>query len=79
MFLDICIVAYPLRLAHVAEPICFGIVYAIFTCIYYYAGGVSVYVNSNYIVKTFHFDCQYTHFECVFFCSEMEILIFMKS
>lgn len=40
MFLDLIIVAHPVRLLHVVQPLAFGLVYGIFTLIYYLAGGV---------------------------------------
>lgn len=42
MFLDMMIVSHPYRLMHVIQPIFFGVVYAIFSVIYYFAGGVDV-------------------------------------
>ncbi|XP_055301375.1 protein rolling stone-like [Sitodiplosis mosellana] len=45
MFLDILIVAYPLRLYHVIQPICFGVSYGIFSFIYYLCGGVNILGN----------------------------------
>lgn len=39
MILDLFIVAYPLRLNHVIQPIAFGYVYGSFTFIYYVCGG----------------------------------------
>ncbi|XP_031620714.1 protein rolling stone-like [Contarinia nasturtii] len=42
MFLDILIVAHPLRLFHVIQPICFGVSYGIFSYIYYLCGGVNM-------------------------------------
>lgn len=45
MLLDILIVAYPLRLYHVIQPICFGVSYGIFSFIYYLCDGVDMYVD----------------------------------
>lgn len=45
MFLDILIVAHPLRLYHVIQPICFGVSFGIFSFIYYLCDGVDMYVN----------------------------------
>lgn len=42
MFLDILIVAYPLRLYHVIQPIAFGVSFGIFSYIYYVCGGVNL-------------------------------------
>lgn len=42
MFLDMMIVSHPYRLLHVIQPILLGVVYAIFSVIYYFAGGVDV-------------------------------------
>lgn len=42
MFLDMMIVSHPYRLLHVIQPIILGVVYAIFSVIYYFAGGVDV-------------------------------------
>lgn len=39
MFIDIWIVAYPIRLLHFVQPISFGLVYLLFSGIYYLAGG----------------------------------------
>ncbi|XP_037048666.1 protein rolling stone-like [Bradysia coprophila] len=39
MFVDMLIMAYPLRLYHGIQPILLGVVYVIFSIIYYYAGG----------------------------------------
>lgn len=39
MFLDLIIVAYPVRIWHVLQPITFGLVYCIFSVIYYAADG----------------------------------------
>lgn len=43
MFMDILIVAYPLRLYHVIQPIAFGVSFGIFSYIYYVCGGVNLY------------------------------------
>lgn len=43
MFIDILIVAYPLRLYHVIQPIAFGVSFGIFSYIYYLCGGVNLY------------------------------------
>lgn len=43
MFIDILIVAYPLRLYHVVQPIAFGVSFGIFSYIYYVCGGVNLY------------------------------------
>lgn len=42
MFLDMMIVSHPYKLLHVIQPIILGVVYAIFSVIYYFAGGVDV-------------------------------------
>ncbi|XP_053662615.1 protein rolling stone-like [Anopheles marshallii] len=39
MFLDLIIVAYPVRIWHVLQPITFGLVYCVFSLIYYAADG----------------------------------------
>ncbi|KAJ6646413.1 Protein rolling stone, partial [Pseudolycoriella hygida] len=39
MFLDMLIMAYPLRLYHVIQPLLLGLVYVVFSVIYYAAGG----------------------------------------
>ncbi|EDV94060.1 protein rolling stone [Drosophila grimshawi] len=41
MFIDLWIVAHPLRLLHVFLPVLFGITYAIFSYIYYLCGGIN--------------------------------------
>ncbi|KAL7739157.1 hypothetical protein ACLKA6_010380 [Drosophila palustris] len=41
MFIDLWIVAHPLRLLHVFLPVLFGIVYAIFSYIYQMCGGIN--------------------------------------
>lgn len=52
MFLDILIVAYPLRLYHVIQPLAFVSCYGIFSYIYYLFDGKSLYVN--YLLTDFH-------------------------
>lgn len=42
MFLDMMIVSHPYRLLHVIQPIILGVTYAIFSVIYYFAGGLDV-------------------------------------
>lgn len=42
MFIDILIVAYPLRLYHVIQPISFGVAYGVFSFIYYLCGGTNM-------------------------------------
>lgn len=42
MFLDVLIVAYPIRIYHVTQPIFFGLIYAIFSIIYFFAGGTDM-------------------------------------
>lgn len=44
MFLDLLIVAYPLRLYHVIQPIIFGVSFGLFSFIYYLCGGKNMYV-----------------------------------
>lgn len=44
MFLDLLIVAYPLRLLHVIQPIIFGVTFGFFSFIYYLCGGKNMYV-----------------------------------
>lgn len=39
MFVDFLVVAFPMRLYHVIQPICFGVCYAVFTYIYYLCDG----------------------------------------
>lgn len=39
MFVDLLIVAHPLRLLHMFLPVVFGIIYAIFSAIYQLSGG----------------------------------------
>lgn len=39
MFLDILIVAYPMRLYHVTQPIGFAACFGIFSIIYFFCGG----------------------------------------
>lgn len=46
MFVDILIVAYPMRLYHVIQPICFGVCYGVFSYIYYLFGGVNEWVHN---------------------------------
>ncbi|XP_017860353.1 PREDICTED: protein rolling stone isoform X1 [Drosophila arizonae] len=41
MFIDLWIVAHPLRLLHVFLPVTFGIIYAIFSYIYHLCGGIN--------------------------------------
>ncbi|XP_055303658.1 protein rolling stone-like [Sitodiplosis mosellana] len=41
MFIDILIAAYPMRLYHVIQPICFGTCFAVFSYIYHLCGGVN--------------------------------------
>lgn len=45
MFVDILIVAHPLRLYHVIQPMGAWTLYGIFSIIYYLCGGVDSYVN----------------------------------
>lgn len=39
MLIDLIIVAYPVRIWHVVQPICFGLLYCIFSVIYYLCDG----------------------------------------
>lgn len=39
MFIDVIIVAYPVRLLHVVQPLVFALIYGVFTIIYYAVGG----------------------------------------
>lgn len=39
MFIDLIIVAYPIRLMHVVQPLGAGTIYALFTVVFYFAGG----------------------------------------
>lgn len=48
MVLDVLIVAYPIRLLHVVQPVTVGLCYVIFSVIYYAAGGVDD-VGNHYI------------------------------
>ncbi|XP_068916637.1 protein rolling stone-like isoform X2 [Tenebrio molitor] len=41
MMIDLFVVAHPIRLLHCCYPIVFGICYAVFSVIYYAAGGIS--------------------------------------
>ncbi|XP_058059006.1 protein rolling stone-like [Anopheles bellator] len=43
MFLDLIIVAYPVRLWHVVQPIAFGLIYCTFSVIYHAAGGTDLF------------------------------------
>lgn len=45
MFLDILIVAYPMRLYHVTQPIGFAACFGVFSIIYYFCGGKNLYVH----------------------------------
>jgi len=45
MFIDLWIVAHPLRLLHIFLPVLFGVVFAIFSYIYHLCGGINKYVN----------------------------------
>lgn len=45
MYFDILIVAYPMRLYHVIQPVCFGICFAIFSYVYYWCGGLNEWVT----------------------------------
>lgn len=40
MFLDILIVSHPMRLYHVVQPMAFGLLYGVFSLIYYFCGGL---------------------------------------
>ncbi|CAD7085572.1 unnamed protein product [Hermetia illucens] len=55
MFVDLWIVAYPVRLLHMFLPVCFGLVYAIFSVIYYAAGGVDP-AGKHYIYPILDWD-----------------------
>nr|CAI5835773.1 unnamed protein product [Callosobruchus analis] len=41
MFIDIILVAHPTNLAHVIYPVLFGIIYMLFSFLYYLAGGLT--------------------------------------
>lgn len=41
MFLDLWIVAHPMRLLHIFLPVLFGVVFAIFSYIYHLCGGIN--------------------------------------
>jgi len=45
MFIDLWIVAHPLRLLHIFLPVLFGVVFAIFSYIYHLCGGINKYVD----------------------------------
>ncbi|XP_036232415.2 protein rolling stone isoform X2 [Bactrocera oleae] len=45
MILDHMLVAFPVRLLHFVYPVCMGLIYGMFTAIYYLAGGVDPYGN----------------------------------
>ncbi|XP_055321317.1 protein rolling stone-like [Sitodiplosis mosellana] len=45
MFIDILIVAYPMRLYHIIQPLCFAACYGVFSYIYYVCGGVNEFGN----------------------------------
>ncbi|XP_055593397.1 protein rolling stone [Uranotaenia lowii] len=42
MFADLMIVAYPVRIWHVLQPICFGLFYCFFSVIYFLCGGTNI-------------------------------------
>lgn len=42
MFIDLLIVAYPIRLMHVIQPIAFGMSYLVFSVIYHFLGGTNM-------------------------------------
>jgi len=50
MFIDLIIVAFPVRLAHCLYPIVFGVSYGVFSYIYYVCGGTSLSGN-RYVYK----------------------------
>ncbi|XP_055639296.1 protein rolling stone-like [Toxorhynchites rutilus septentrionalis] len=39
MFIDLIIVAYPVRIWHMVQPICFGLIYCLFSVVYFLFGG----------------------------------------
>ncbi|XP_055903213.1 protein rolling stone [Eupeodes corollae] len=45
MFLDLLIVAYPIRLLHIFLPFTFGSIFAVFSYVYYVAGGLDHHGN----------------------------------
>ncbi|XP_039952643.1 protein rolling stone isoform X1 [Bactrocera tryoni] len=45
MIMDHMLVAFPVRLLHSVYPLCLGLIYGIFTVIYYWAGGVDPFGN----------------------------------
>lgn len=61
MFVDILIVAYPIRLYHVIQPICFGTGFGLFSYIYYLCGGVNQWVEywhcNKIIIKIKFINC----------------------
>lgn len=61
MFVDVLIVAYPIRLYHVIQPICFGVSFGIFSFIYYLCDGVDMYVNLHCIAVVFSIEWIYFH------------------
>lgn len=42
MTIELFVTAHPMRILHVYVPICYGVVYCIFTVIYYVAGGTNI-------------------------------------
>lgn len=62
MFLDVLIVAYPLRLFHVVQPIAFAACFGVFSYIYYVCGGKDMYVFDQSI------NCFGSHFDFPLFC-----------
>lgn len=40
MLLDILIVSHPMRIYHVVQPMAFGLIYGVFSFLYYICGGV---------------------------------------
>lgn len=69
MFLDLLIVAYPLRLYHVIQPIIFGLSFGFFSFIYYLCDGKNMYV----------FHCEFmseSQINSIFFVAEWVIRTF---
>ncbi|XP_062130347.1 protein rolling stone-like [Drosophila sulfurigaster albostrigata] len=48
MFIDFFLVAFPTHIMHFVFPICVGLIYALFSLIYYFAGGLDIF-GEHYI------------------------------
>ncbi|XP_075151374.1 protein rolling stone [Haematobia irritans] len=76
MFVDLLIVAHPLRLLHVFLPVVFGIIYAIFSAIYQLCGGKNI-KGKPYIYHVIDWDTPVNATLTVIGCLLLSCVVYM--